>query len=155
MKNSRIHRCSTRVGPLSNILKNIRNSIIGIDAPLYTPYTGFRSVEKIILRFYRGARLLPGSLRGMKQLTELGHSLFYHFMEAGFIVFETHPGSIIRHMNLQLTGRDHVIDSIVASAAAYCALRGDSYYILGGDGFIVLPNEDCRDAILEIIERCL
>ncbi len=91
----------------------------------------------------------------MRQLTMLGLSLLHHFVEAGSIVFETHPGSIVRHLNIQLTHRNHIVDSTIASTAALCALLGNSYYVIGIDGLIVLPNENCRDLILEIIERCL
>ncbi|MEB3789366.1 MAG: hypothetical protein GSR72_05700 [Desulfurococcales archaeon] len=80
---------------ITSLIKEYPINIVSIDAPLCTPYRGFRKVERALMKC-TGTGLLPGGLKGMHKLTKIGNSLCWQLYEAGVIALETHPGTIKR-----------------------------------------------------------
>lgn len=109
----------------------------------------------MLLENVPGARLLPGGLPGMRLLSLLGYSILHLSVEAGIIVFETHPGSIRRIHRLPVIGGKDIYDAVLAASAGLCALLGESYYIVAGDGLIVFPGRRCKVFIIKMIRECL
>ncbi|MEB3765745.1 MAG: hypothetical protein GSR77_06235 [Desulfurococcales archaeon] len=86
---------SKNIYKITNLIKKHSINLISIDAPLCTPYRGFRRVERTLMKC-TSIGLLPGGLKGMHKLTKIGNSLCWQLYEAGVIALETHPGTIKR-----------------------------------------------------------
>ncbi len=116
--------------------------IIAVDAPLCTPYHGFRLVEKIIMKTLRG-KLLPGGFSGMRQLTLIGHSLCWFSNESSILILETHPGSIRRFCDptieiKQRWGKD-LTDAFLSLLTAWAFIE-ENYIAFVKDAPIIFPS---------------
>ncbi|MCE4619519.1 MAG: hypothetical protein F7C33_00680 [Desulfurococcales archaeon] len=140
----------------SNLAKNISMAnLIVVDAPLHPPYKGFRSLERKAQKYY-GAKLLPGGMAGVRELSRVGYSLFVLMVEASRVVVETHPGSMRKTLGLAESTFDRdIVDAVIALSTGLCLLEGNAFIIEDTDGVMVLTGEECRSKILKIIKECL
>jgi predicted nuclease with RNAse H fold len=118
--------------------------LVGIDAPLTTPYKGFRPAEKLLIKCGK-AKLLPGGLPSMRKLTILGNSILHFLIESGIIPVETHPTTILKNCeeirNLTYT---HCTDkdschALASALAAYYLCTGRSVIFIDDKSFLVHP----------------
>ncbi len=123
-------------------------NVVSVDSPIsYKP--PFRDFEREMIR--RGFKLLPLSLKGMKDLTNLGRSLLMELSSQGVAVLETHPSSALKVIGspnpperfkcLEELGRDFK-DSLLCLLASYAFIRQKLIVFKGNDGILVLPGSE-------------
>ena len=128
-----------------DLLRELREvDIVAVDSPLsYRP--PFRDFERLMIR--KGFRLLPLSLKGMRDLTLMGIELKNKLEAYGTAVLETHPSSALRVVgpprfsSLSCLDKD-LMDSLVCLLASYSLLKNKVIVFKGADGVLVLPGSE-------------
>lgn len=130
--------------------------VVAIDAPLSLGKGPYRDFERKAIK--EGYRLLPSTLRSMRDLSLRAQRLVSVISGAGAEVIETHPRSALRSGScrsyaevLQALGlrpplnvnRDEA-DAVVAAAIALCYFKGAYTSIVGSEGeLVLLPKGLC------------
>ncbi len=156
LEDNRVIRYTHGIGQLYEVLSSSStpSTLVVIDAPLALPYKGFRRVERKAISIL-GARLLPGSLKGMRALTMLGLSLLWLHEESASLPVETHPGSTRQILDLSREiPKSDTNDAFIAAATGYCLALDNAVVITGVDGIMVFPRKDCRRVFVELFKRC-
>ena len=119
--------------------------VVGVDAPLHPPYTGFRRVERRAQGL--GAKFLPGGSPGMKALSTVGLSIAWLLRETGRVPVETHPATAARLLGVdrrrvwRLLGGRHAGDAYLAALAALCYVENKALIVEEEDGLLVFPDK--------------
>ncbi len=90
----------------------------------------------------------------MQRLSALGLSIRWALWQSGTLPLETHPSTACRILSCSRAALSEairapvdVVDALLAAAAAYCFLTGESILYAGEDGLIVLPSSKCWEKI--------
>ncbi|MEB3779078.1 MAG: hypothetical protein GSR85_02435 [Desulfurococcales archaeon] len=130
-------------GSVDEVLQLISGCpIVGVDSPIHPPYRGFRRVERKAMGY--GAKLLPGGIKGMRDLARIGYSIALLLCHRASIPVETHPGSIrlLHSLDRGFSGfKDyHVEDAILSAIAAASAVCGLCSWFVDRDGVLCFPR---------------
>lgn len=136
------------------LLASLGVRVAAVDSPLsHATHGAWRLVDIVGRRL--GLRLLPPGWRGMRRLVDAALRFTRVALEAGVLVVETHPSSVVRvagcRDGVELTrrcyaavldeprGRDE-LDAAVAGCVAYCLLYGCYARVEAVDGSIWLVD---------------
>ncbi|MGC8542761.1 MAG: DUF429 domain-containing protein [Vulcanisaeta sp.] len=158
---------TTTVASQHEIIETISNNAASkggralacIDAPLGLPKYGINRMIEITAR-RRGLRLIPPLLGPMKSLTMYGIDTANKLKQLGIEVFEVHPTSTLKILNMSrqeflnyirsvlrgsTVNNEHEIDALVAAFTCLLHDHECTEEISGyeGEGSLIIPQSGC------------
>lgn len=143
-------------------IRNVKSSIVAIDAPLKLPKNGFlRKADKDLIK--KGYRVFPPGLPAMKMLTLRAIRLNRLITKEGIKTIEVHPTSTRKALNMPVkdwekiqatlesmglegtlkerTLSPHEIDAVTAALTAYLYMKGETEALGNNEeGYIIIPK---------------